>query len=239
MNSQIQTPHILLVEDESHLAAGLKLNFELEGYAVDVASCAKDAAACLLHNATYDLIVLDVMLPDKNGFELCKHLREAGHLMPIIMLTARSAPHDRIVGLDAGADDYLSKQFQLSELLARVRSQLRRRDWARSSQHERSQDTIYSVGPIYVNFCTYEVLSHDKPLKLTQIELDLLRYFLENPGRVITREELLEKVWKFSSTPNTRTVDNFIVRLRRYFETDPLRPSLFLSVRGAGYKFNP
>ncbi len=228
--------HLLVVEDEEHLASALKLNFELEGYAVDVARTAREAAALLVSSAPFDAIVLDIMLPDGDGFELCRRLRQANNFAPILMLTARSSGDDRVRGLDAGADDYLAKPFALDELLARMRSLLRRRRWdGRVEGH----DPTLAFGRVRVNFETHEARVGDEPIKLTTLELDLLRYFARNPGRVIPREELLEQVWKLRNYPNTRTVDNFIVRLRRHFEPDPEKPVHFVSHRGAGYKFVP
>ncbi len=227
---------LLVIEDEDHLAAGLKLNLELEGYRVDVAANAKEAGQRLLDPAGYDAIVLDVMLPDVNGFELCRKLREAGNFVPVIMLTARSAPEDRVRGLEVGADDYMVKPFELGELLARVRSLLRRQRWEQVSGNAIKARTL-SFGRAQINFDTHEVTVGGDEVQLTQLELDLLRYFAENAGRVLSRTELLERVWKLRNYGNTRTVDNFISRLRRRFESDPSSPEHFLSVRGAGYKF--
>lgn len=227
---------LLIVEDEDHLAAGLKLNLELEGYRVDVAGNAKEAGQRLLDPSGYDAIVLDVMLPDVNGFELCKKFREAGNFIPVIMLTARSDPEDRMLGLEAGADDYMVKPFELGELLARVRSVLRRQRWEQNTGNHAKASKL-SFGNARINFDTHEVVVDDEPVQLTQLELDLLRYFAENAGRVLSRTELLERVWKLRNYSNTRTVDNFISRLRRRFEEDPSSPVHFLSVRGAGYKF--
>ncbi|MGB5809316.1 MAG: response regulator transcription factor [Polyangiales bacterium] len=227
---------LLIVEDEEHLAAGLKLNLELEGYEVDVAANAKEAGQRLLDPTGYDAIVLDVMLPDINGFELCRKFREAGNFIPVIMLTARSSPEDRVLGLEAGADDYMVKPFELGELLARVRSMLRRRRWEQDAGGH-AKSTTLSFGQAEINFDTHEVRVDGELVQLTQLELDLLRYFAENAGRVLGRTELLERVWKLRNYGNTRTVDNFISRLRRRFETDPSQPTHFLSVRGAGYKF--
>jgi len=227
---------LLIVEDEDHLAAGLKLNLELEGYRVDVAANAKEAGQRLLDPSGYDAIVLDVMLPDVNGFELCKKFRDAGNFIPVIMLTARSSPDDRVRGLEAGADDYMVKPFELDELLARVRSVLRRQHWEKSSSNQ-SKASKLSFGDAEIDFETHEVTVRGEGVQLTQLELDLLRYFAENPGRVLSRTELLERVWKLRNYGNTRTVDNFISRLRRRFEADPSSPIHFLSVRGAGYKF--
>jgi len=236
MTGETDSERLLVIEDEDHLAAGLKLNLELEGYRVDVAANAKEAGQRLLAPAGYDAIVLDVMLPDVNGFELCQKLREAGNFVPVIMLTARSAPEDRVRGLEVGADDYMVKPFELGELLARVRSVLRRQRWEQVSGTHAKARTL-SFGQAQINFDTHEVMVAGQEVQLTQLELDLLRYFAENAGRVLSRTELLERVWKLRNYGNTRTVDNFISRLRRRFETDPSEPVHFLSIRGAGYKF--
>jgi DNA-binding response OmpR family regulator len=233
-----EAPRLLVVEDEQHLAAGLKMNFEMEGYAVDVARSAREAAHALLRPEGYAALVLDVMLPDLDGFELCRRLRDAGTHVPVIMLTARSGAEDRVRGLEAGADDYLGKPFELSELLARVRSLLRRQRWLRSPAEARPAHDL-RFGRAHVDFDTHRVTVGAQEVKLTRLELDLLRYFAENAGRVIDRGELLENVWKLRHHPNTRTVDNFVARLRKHFEADPAQPQFFHSVRGAGYRFTP
>ncbi len=232
-------PRILVVEDEAHLAAGLKLNLELEGYEVQVARTVRETAGYLVHGNPFDLIILDVMLPDGDGFSLCRKLREAGDYTPVIMLTARNSADDRVRGLNTGADDYLAKPFELAELLARVRSSLRRRSWeARETVSEVGRGVL-KFGQAEINFDTHEASTFDKPVRLTQLELDLLYYFSRHPNRVLTREDLLEQVWKLRNAPNTRSVDNFIVRLRKYFEPSPDKPIYFVSHRGAGYKFVP
>lgn len=228
---------LLIVEDEEHLAAGLKLNFELEGYQVDIAATGREASALLLKSEGYDGIILDIMLPDMDGFELCRRIREAGNFTPVLMLTARNAAEDRVTGLDVGADDYLAKPFDLSELLARVRSLLRRRGWERNKDDRNRDARVLVFGNARINFETHEAYVGDHLVSLTHLELDLLRYFAENAGRVLSRAELLEKVWKLKNYPNTRTVDNFIVRLRKHFEAEPAKPEFFVSVRGTGYKF--
>ena len=235
-----ERPRILVVEDEAHLAAALKLNLELEGYEVDVARNVRETAAYLANGAQHDLILLDVMLPDGDGFTLCKRLRESGNYTPVIMLTARAGADDRVRGLDTGADDYIAKPFTLPELLARVRSALRRREWlARGESAGSSGRGVLEFGRARIDFDTHEATAGGKPVRLTQLELDLLYYFSQNAGRVLMREELLERVWKLRNAPNTRSVDNFIVRLRKYFEPHPDKPVHFLSHRGAGYKFVP
>lgn len=231
-----ERPRLLVVEDEEHLAAGLRLNLELEGYSVVRAATGREARELLLDPTGYGAIILDIMLPDFDGFELCRHLRRAGNLTPVIMLTARSSPDDRVRGLDAGADDYLVKPFQLSELLARVRSVLRRSAWDRDAKPSSGGDLL-EFGHARIDFDTHEATVNGVAVALTQLEIDLVRYFAGNANRVLSREELLEHVWKLRNYPNTRTVDNFIVRLRKLFEVDPANPVYFLSVRGRGYRF--
>lgn len=228
---------LLVVEDEEHLAAGLKLNFELEGYKVDVARTGREAGALLL-NGEYDLILLDVMLPDVDGFTLCSKLRESGNLTPVVMLTARASVDDRVQGLNAGADDYVTKPFEIVELLARVQAMVRRRSWERARKQP-SPDTMLVLGGVAVDFAEHSTVKGGQELHLTKLEYDLLRYFVDNPGRVLSREELQEQVWKLRDYPNRRMVDNFLLRLRRHFERDPSKPKFFVSVRGAGYKFVP
>ena len=230
---------LLVVEDERHLALGLKMNFEMEGYGVDVATNAREARQALLRTEPYGAIVLDVMLPDIDGFDLCRSLRKAGNYTPVIMLTARSSPEDRVLGLEVGADDYLVKPFELDELLARVRSVLRRRLWDQEGETPAPRTLEFGGGRCLVDFDTYQVAVDGEPRRLTRLELDLLAYFADNAGRVLPRDELLDRVWKLRNYPNTRTVDNFIVRLRRHFEPDPQVPKHFLSIRGAGYRFLP
>ena len=230
-------PSVLVVEDEDHLAAGLKLNLELEGYAVELAGTARAAGELLLDAGRFDAIVLDVMLPDLDGFSLCARLRRAGNYTPVIMLTARASAEDRVRGLEAGADDYLVKPFDLNELLARVRSVLRRQAW--NLRNGRPIRRGVTIGEGSVDFESHEVLVRGEAVKLTRLELDLLRFFVEHPGKVISRDTLLEEVWKLRNYSTARTVDNFISRLRRHFERDAQEPQHFLSVRGAGYKFVP
>jgi DNA-binding response OmpR family regulator len=231
---------LLVVEDESNLAAGLKLNLTLEGFSVDVAGTAHEAGQFLVRPHAYAAIVLDIMLPDLDGFQLCQQLRESGNFTPVIMLTARSAPDDRVRGLEVGADDYLVKPFDLAELLARVRSLLRRRAWETAESSGTGTGTIHlAFGRVQVDFDAHRVIVDGRPVTLTRLELDLLRYFADHPDRVLSREELLEKVWLLRDYPNTRTVDNFVLRLRKHFEPDPSAPVHFLSVRGSGYRFCP
>lgn len=229
---------ILVVEDEKHLAAGLKLNLELEGFTVDVAGTAREAAQLLVAPDAYDAIVLDVMLPDIDGFSLCRRLRAAGDYTPVLMLTVRNAAEDRVEGLESGADDYLAKPFELQELLARIRSLLRRRRWEQNDPPPQEQPSeILEFGNARIDFGRHEAWVGDQPVTLTRLELDLVRFMAQNEQRVLSREELLARVWNLRNYPNTRTVDNFIMRLRKHFEPNPHRPVHFLSVRGAGYKF--
>ncbi|MFV8752517.1 response regulator transcription factor [Nannocystaceae bacterium ST9] len=237
------SPRLLVVEDDRNLATGLKLNFELEGYTVDLVHSIREAGAHLLESGRYAAIILDVMLPDhdEGGFVLCRKLRDAGDFTPVLMLTARERTVDRVRGLEAGADDYLVKPFELEELLARVRSLLRRRDWEHE-QKATNDETLPAqirIGEFEVDFHTRVTTRAGEEVKLTALEYDLLRYFAENPNRVLERQELQERVWKLDNYPNSRMVDNFILRLRKHFEPDPKEPRYFLAVRGAGYKFVP
>lgn len=228
---------LLIVEDEDHLARALRLNFELEGFEVAIAATGREAFAALARTRPFHCIVLDVTLPDMDGFDICRRLREVGDYTPVLMLTARSLTDDRVEGLESGADDYITKPFDLGELIARVRSSIRRRDWERQRQTRSS--SVLSFGGARIDFDSHEVVVNGQILHLTTLELDLLRYFAQNVGRVIPREELLQRVWKLRNHPNTRTVDNFVLRLRRHFEPDENLPRYFLSVRGAGYRFVP
>ena len=234
----VSPSRLLVVEDERHLATGLKLNFEFEGFEVDIAGTAREAAGKLARPEPYAAIILDVTLPDTDGFTLCRRIRSSGNFTPVIMLTARSRAEDRVEGLEAGADDYLAKPFELDELIARVRSQLRRRKWDAAGGQTVEQQHV-RFGTAHIDFDRHETTVDGKPIKLTNLELELVKYFSKNPERVISRDELLEQVWKLPNYPNTRTVDNFVLRLRRHFEEDPTRPVYFLSVRGAGYRFLP
>jgi Response regulators consisting of a CheY-like receiver domain and a winged-helix DNA-binding domain len=228
--------HLLIVEDERHLATGLKLNFEFEGYRVDIAGTAREAAAALARAEPFDAIVMDVTLPDSDGFELVRRMRGAGNFTPVIMLTARSLAEDRVTGLESGADDYLTKPFELDELLARVGALIRRRRWE-AARNDTPASSVMRFGDAVVDFDTHEATAGGAPVKLTSLEMALLQYFFHNAGRVISRDELLQQVWKLRNYPNTRTVDNFVLRLRKHFEPDPATPVFFRSIRGAGYKF--
>lgn len=228
--------HILLVEDEPHLQAALKLNLSLEGHQIVCADTIRAAAAAMVSPKAFDLIVLDVMLPDGNGFDFCRRLRDAGSRVPVLMLTALAEPAQRVRGLQAGADDYLPKPFDLSELLARVQALLRRAAWDSAPP---KASPVVRFGAVVAELDAHVVTVDGTPVKLTQLELELLSYFAQHAGRVISREELLSEVWKLSGNPSTRTVDNFIARLRKLLEPDARHPVHFLSIRGAGYKFVP
>jgi two-component system alkaline phosphatase synthesis response regulator PhoP len=220
---------ILIVEDEPDMILGLKDNFEFEGYEVVTAS---DGAAGLERARTEkpDLIVLDIMLPKLSGLEVCKTLRGEGFSAPIIMLTARGQEIDKVVGLELGADDYVTKPFSLRELLARVRAVLRR-------PGPRQKPAEYAFGDVRVRVRGRQVFQGGRELRLTRKEFDLLAYLLHRRGEVATREELLDEVWGYERYPTTRTVDTHILRLRRKFEADPERPAWILTVHGQGYKF--
>ena len=179
------------------------------------------------------IILLDITLPDKPGFVVCETLRQQGDHTPVLMLTARNLAKDRVFGLETGADDYLTKPFDLDELFARVKSLLRRQAW----NEQKPKDTIFEFGEAKVNFKTHEAWMANELIKITSLELNLLRYFVQNEGRAISREELMTKVWKLPNYPNTRTIDNFVSRLRRHFEIDQKNPKHFLSIRSKGYKF--
>ena len=227
--------HILIVEDEAHLAEGLRFNLEAEGHVVDVDGDGQAALDRLLANrATYDAVILDVMLPGRNGFDVVKQLRAAGHFVPVLMLTARSRPADVLQGFEAGADDYLPKPFELQILLARLRGLLRRRQWMQQDQHEHEHLTFAGRT---LDLEALELKVGEKAYQLTQMESDLLQYMVRNAGRAVSRKAILEEVWDLHEDTDTRAIDNFIVRLRRYLEVDPTKPQHLLTVRGVGYKF--
>lgn len=230
--------HILIVEDEEHLAIGIKYNLEAEGYYVTTVSDGPSAIRMFEEDPqSVDLVILDLMLPGMSGYAVCEKLREDGNDVPILMLTARTLTEDRIRGWDAGTDQYLQKPFDLGELLSVVRNLLARHNRILTSNGSRPVGNLYQFGRATINFDTFEVQVDGQRLHLTNLYMKLLRYFAEHEGSVVTRAELLENVWGMSRIPTTRTVDNFIVNLRKYFEVDPAQPKHFLSVRGAGYRF--
>ena len=229
-------PHILLVEDESHLAIGIRYNLTSEGFTVTAVADGREALEVLGRNdPEVDLVILDLMLPGMSGYTVCETLRSRGSLVPVVMLTARTLVEDRIRGFDAGADVYLQKPFDLDELLSVIRSLLSRR--GNGGDAPARAENSFSFGRVRVNFDTWEVQCHDKPVRLTALEMKLLRYLIEHEGVVVSRAELLKNVWGMERAPATRTVDTFMLNLRRSFEENPSKPQHFLSVRGAGYRF--
>ena len=225
---------ILLVEDEESLALGLNYNLTEEGYTVEWAKDGREALK-VFQSSQFDLIILDIMLPFLNGFEVAEKIREQSPQIPILILTARTASGDRIKGLEMGADDYLTKPFHLQELLIRIKGMLKRRSWYRAITEK---TPLYRFGNVEINFENLSTRVGKKEFRLTQREAMVLRFLIENKNRTVTRKELLENVWKISSDIETRTVDNFIMRLRKYFEPDPLHPKYIKSVRGVGYIFD-
>jgi DNA-binding response OmpR family regulator len=228
-------PRILVVEDEAHLAEGLQFNLEAEGHEVDTVADGLEAAALLESDAArFNLVILDLMLPGMGGFEVARRVRAAGNFVPILILTAKDDKHDLIRGLEEGADDYLTKPFELDELLARVRGLLRRRRWDGAPEGEALRSV--EIGDATVHFDRFEIDTANGTQSLTTREAGLLRALLEREGDAVTRGELLEEVWGLRPETRTRVVDNFIVRLRRYLEADPSRPRHIVSVRGHGYR---
>jgi DNA-binding response OmpR family regulator len=233
---------VLIVEDEQHLADGLRFNLEAEGFTVETAADGKAALEILLsENNQFDAIVLDVMLPKIDGFTVAKRLRQAEIFTPILMLTARSRPEDVLQGFEAGTDDYLPKPFELSIFLARLNGLLRRRDWfQREKAVERitpTLDKIHVVNGRTIDFENLELWNSDENIRLTLMEVKLLRYLIENAGTAVSRKTILEDVWDLHEDTDTRAIDNFIVRLRKYLETDAGKPKHLLTVRGVGYRF--
>lgn len=229
---------ILLVEDEDHIAQGLAYNMRNSGYDVEIAATG-EAALEVVERLSFDLILLDVMLPGISGIEVAAGLRKAGHIQPIVMLSAKDRTSDAIAGLDAGADDYITKPFDLDEVLARVRGALRRQVWGRTFPNNHAPDTL-EFGRWQIDFQSFLATGQDgKELKLSPKELGILRLFAARPGEVISRETFLEEVWGMPGSLETRTVDNFIRKLRKTFEEHPSRPRHITSIRGAGYRFVP
>lgn len=228
--------HILVVEDEAHLADGIRENLQLEGYAVTVARDGAQALT-LVADTPVDLIVLDVMLPKQDGYAVCRAIREAGDIMPILFLTAKNAFEDRVVGLEAGGDDYLGKPFHLKELLLRVSGMLRRH--ARAAQ-ARVTGELYVLAAHHVDFGAYQITSPEGHVEdVPQKEMAILKLLVDRLNQTVSRDTILDKVWGLDVYPSSRTVDNFIVRLRKRFEPDPNVPRYFHTVRGVGYRFTP
>jgi two-component system, OmpR family, alkaline phosphatase synthesis response regulator PhoP len=224
---------VLIVEDEQHLAEGLRFNLEAEGYAAQIVETGELALERLLDPATrYDLVVLDVMLPGMDGFAVVSELRQQRQYLPVLILTARGRPEDVLKGFAAGADDYLPKPSELAILLARIGSLLRRSSWTRPPRPDR-----YTFNGRAIDFDTLELTVGERVLKLTLMEANLLRYLIAHEGKAVSRKAMLENVWELHEDTDTRAIDNFVVRLRRYIETEPARPQHLLTVRGVGYRF--
>jgi DNA-binding response OmpR family regulator len=229
---------ILIVEDEVHLAHGLRFNLEAEGYAIEVTDTGEHALSLLLtEKQHFDAVVLDVMLPGKTGFEVAQELRRENNFTPVLILTARGRSEDVLRGFEAGADDYLAKPFDLAILLARVRGLIRRRKWSQPAPAEETVSDIYAFDNRTIDFTRLQLTAGDETHPLTMMEAELLRELVRNEGRPVSRGTLLEKVWGLKEDTDTRAIDNFIVRLRRYIENDPSKPSHLLTVRGVGYEF--
>jgi DNA-binding response OmpR family regulator len=239
---------ILIVEDEAHLAEGLRFNLEQEGYSVQVVGSGEDATDRLLKDKEeFDALVLDVMLPGKDGFSVARTLREARNYIPILMLTARSRPEDVLQGFESGADDYLPKPFILSIFIARVGSLLRRKTWqhgatkAAGKPAPRATDSPdqFKFGDRIADFENLTLQVGHEKIQLTLMEAELLRYLIENAEHPVSRKAILENVWNLQEDTDTRAIDNFIVRLRKYIEKEPSDPRHLVTVRGLGYKFIP
>ena len=247
---------VLVVEDEAHLAQGLRFNLEAEGYSAEIAPDGESATELLLEKKEkFDAVVLDIMLPGKDGFSVVSELRQARNYVPVLMLTARSRPEDVLQGFAAGADDYLPKPFDLSILLARLQGLLRRSEWMRISHAGPRPNAVkpsgaesatsqslgefdrFSFNGKTIDFGTLELRTPENLIHLTLMESELLRHLIRNDGRVVSRKQILEEVWGLHEDTDTRAIDNFIVRLRRYIEEDPANPCHLLTVRGVGYRF--
>jgi two-component system alkaline phosphatase synthesis response regulator PhoP len=224
--------HILIVEDEEHLADALSHNLQFEGYATTLAYDGGEGLK-LAQTIQFDLVVLDIMMPKLDGLEVCRRLRAAGNRVPILFLTAKSSDADRLLGLKVGADDYLAKPFLLEELILRIQGIFRRQEWYEASPEEKE---VFRIGDGEVNFRSYEARAKGRTVRLTEKECMLLKLLVERKNQVVSREEILERVWGYRFSTSSRTIDNFIVRLRRYFEENPKQPMHILSVRGVGYR---
>ncbi len=223
---------ILIIEDDESLAKGLKLNLKAEGYEVDWASDGLQGLRKAM-SAAPDLIILDLMLPKMQGLEVCRRIREKKLPVPIIMLTAKGEEVDKVVGLEIGADDYITKPFSLRELLARIKARLRRE---RGEEHSDPIEVL-KIGDVEIDFVQYKVRRKNKELKLTSMEAEILKYMAGHQGEVVTRDALLDKVWGYENFPTTRAIDNHIMKLRKKIEKDPNHPRHILSVYGGGYRF--
>ena len=241
-NGDEKESRILIVEDEAHLAQGLLFNLQAEGHDAIVAPDGEAALDWLLKKReAFDAIILDVMLPGIDGFAVARAMRAAENYTPVLMLTARGRPEDVLEGFAAGTDDYLAKPFELSILLARLKGLLRRTQWLRAqpAEPEPASQDVYIFSGRTIDFSLLELRMADKHVRLTLMEAELLRHLVRNPGRAISRSEILEQVWHLHEDTDTRAIDNFIVRLRRYLEDDPGHPVYLQTVRGVGYRFVP
>jgi DNA-binding response OmpR family regulator len=222
---------LLIIEDEPDLVKGLKLNLSDEGYDVDWAVNGVEGLRKAIDEAP-DLIILDIMLPEMDGLEVCRKLRQKNIETPIIMLTAKGGEIDKVVGLEIGADDYMTKPFSVRELLARIKARLRY-----AEKEGKPVPEIYAVGDVEIDFARFKIRRKGKEQELTSLETDILRYFVIHRGEVVSRDDLLDKIWGYQSFPTTRTVDNHILKLRKKIEEDPSHPRYILSVYGGGYRF--
>lgn len=221
---------ILLVEDEPAMQLGLKDNLEFESYVVDIAGDGESGLEKIKANR-YDLVLLDVMLPKLSGFDVCKAARAAGVATPIVLLTARGEEIDKVLGLELGADDYVTKPFSVRELLARVKAIIRRSQMAPAREND-----IVQIGRLHLDFAAFRATEANEVIRLSHKEFEILNYLNQNRNQVVSRYDLLEKVWGYDEQPTTRTVDNFIVRLRQKVENNPNHPQIILTVHGSGYK---
>lgn len=241
---------VLVVEDESHIADGLAYNLEAEGHSVQIVADGEAALERLLaKKEKFDVVVLDVMLPGKNGFEVASELRAARNFVPVLMLTARGRPEDVLKGFESGADDYLPKPFELAILLARLKGLLRRSEWLHAgrgsavSSAPEGSSLVTPAGEVFtfcgksIDLSTLELSTSRGKIQLTLMEAELLRHLIRSNGRVVSRKSILEEVWGLNEDTDTRAIDNFVVRLRRYIEDDPAKPKHLLTVRGVGYRF--
>jgi DNA-binding response OmpR family regulator len=229
---------VLVVEDEQHLADGLRFNLEAEGYEVRTVDTGEAALEALREESPpFDVVVLDVMLPGKDGFSVISEMRQSRQFVPTLMLTARGHPDDVLRGFEAGADDYLAKPFELSILIARIHGLLRRHEWLRAANARPAAENAFVFGEKSVDFDRLELHVRDQVFPLTLMEANVLRYLIQHEGQQVARKAMLADVWGLQEDTDTRAIDNFIVRLRRYIEEDPTKPRHVLTVRGVGYRF--